>query len=223
MIASVINALAIFLGTMAGKVLGTRLPDRVLETVFQALGLGLLLTGANMALQGEKVLTIILGLIVGGALGELLNLEGWLERLGQRLEERTGSDDGQMGRGFVAGTMIFCTGAMAITGSLEAGLQHNYTTLYTKSLLDGTLALILTGRLGVGVGLSALSVLAYQGTLTAGAAWVSPYLRAEVVNEITATGGLLIVAIALNLLKVREFRIANLLPALLVVGVLAGL
>ncbi|MGI9952439.1 DUF554 domain-containing protein [Moorellaceae bacterium AZ2] len=223
MIASVINALAILLGTIAGKVLGARLPDRVLETVFQALGLGLLLTGAHMALQGEKIIPVILSLILGGAFGEILNLEGMLERLGQRLEKSIGGDGGEFGRGFVSATLIFCTGAMAITGSLEAGLQHNYTTLYTKSLLDGTLALILTGRLGMGVGLSALSVLAYQGALTLGAARISPYLGANVINEITATGGLLIIAIALALLKIREFRIGNLLPALFLAGILASL
>lgn len=223
MIANFINAVAILIGTTLGRLLGVRLPERLVETLFQALGLGILLTGATMALQGEKIIPIIISLILGAAIGEIINLEGLLEALGRKLEKRLGSDHGDFSRAFVGASLIYCVGAMAITGALEAGLNHNYTILYVKSLLDGTLAVILTTKLGIGVGFSALSVLAYQGTLTLGATWIAPFLDPTAVKEITATGGLLIVAIALNLLKIKEFRVGNLLPAIFLVGILASL
>lgn len=222
MIANFINAVAILLGTTLGRLLGVRLPERLVETLFQALGLGILLTGATMALQGEKVIPIIVSLILGATIGEIINVEGRLEALARKLENGLGCDHGDFGRAFVGASLIYCVGAMAITGALEAGLNHNYTTLYVKSLLDGTLAVILTTKLGIGVGFSALSVLVYQGTLTLGATWIAPFLDPAAIKEITATGGLLIMAIALNLLKIKEFRVGNLLPAIFLVGILVS-
>lgn len=223
MIANIANALAILLGTALGRLIGLRLPVRLTDHLLQALGLGILVTGASMALEGDKLFLTVLSLILGAALGEMLNLEGLLEHLGRRLEKRLGATQGDVGQAFVAATLLYCVGAMAITGALEAGLNHNYTILYIKSLLDGTLAVILATRWGIGVGLSAFSVLAYQGGLTLGAEWIAPYLQPKTVQEITATGGVLIVAIALNLLEIRKFKVGNLLPAILVAAVLVNL
>ncbi|KYH33748.1 DUF554 domain-containing protein [Neomoorella mulderi] len=217
-----VNVLAILAGSLLGSLIGQRLPRRLLTTVTQATGLGILLVGLAMATQSKNIVLVIVSLVAGGISGELLDIEGRLTGLGRRLElllTRGGS--GELTRAFVSASLLYCVGAMAIMGSLEAGLRGNYNTLYAKALLDGILAVTMSTTLGWGVALSALPVLVYQGSLTFLAAWLQNYLTPAVVTEITASGGLLIIAIALGVLKIKEIPAGNLLPALFFAALLS--
>ena len=127
-----------------------------------------------------------------------------------------------IGEGFVAASLIYCVGAMAIIGSLQDGLKGDTTILFAKSTLAGIIAIILTANLGIGVALSAVSVLLYQGTLTLLAGVLEPVLTTSILNEVTATGGMLIMAIGVNMLKVVQIRISNLLPAVLWAGIIVA-
>nr|WP_277999065.1 DUF554 domain-containing protein [Moorella sulfitireducens] len=219
---TLVNVLAILAGTLVGTIIGQRLPQRLLTTVTQATGLGVLLVGLSMAGQSQNIVLVIVSLAAGGICGELLDIEGRLASLGKRLElyfSRNGR--GEITRAFVGSSLLFCVGAMAIMGSLEAGLRGNHGTLYAKSILDGILAVSMSAVQGWGVALSALAVFIYQGGLTVLAGWLQHYLTPAVIAEITASGGLLIIAIALGILKVKDIRTGNLLPALLFAALLA--
>lgn len=217
-----VNVLAIIAGSLLGSMIGQRLAQRVVTTVTQATGLGILLVGLSMASQSTNSVLVIVSLVAGGLCGELLDIEGRLAALGRRLEMiLTRGSSGQLTRAFVSASLLYCVGAMAIMGSLEAGLRGNYNTLYAKALLDGILAVTMSSTMGWGVALAGLPVLVYQGSLTLLAAWLQTYLTPAVVVEVTASGGLLIIAIALGVLKVKEIHVGNLLPAIFIAALLA--
>lgn len=179
-----------------------------------ALGLVCIPLGLSMTLKGEKFLALLLSLVAGGALGEFLRIEDRLERFSRKLESRLRAEENTFAPGFLAATLLFCIGPMTIMGSLEDGLGRVPQILYTKSLLDGTASVALAASLGVGVPFSALSILLIQGSITLLARFLAPFLSEMLVREMTATGGVLILGIALNLLNLKKIRVANLLPAL---------
>lgn len=208
------NALAVVLGGLLGMVLRGKFPLRVQEALMHTLGLVCVPLGLAMTLKGEKFLALLLSLVAGSALGELLQLEGRLEHFSRQLEERLKAEAGTFAPGFLAATLLFCIGPMTIMGSLEDGLGNVPQILYTKSLLDGTASVALGASLGIGVPFSALSILLVQGSITLLARFIAPSLSEAFVREMTATGGVLILGIALNLLNLKKIRVANLLPSL---------
>jgi hypothetical protein len=217
-----VNVLAILAGSLLGTLIGRRLFQRLLTTVTQATGLGILLVGLTMAIQSQNIVLVIVSLVAGGISGELLDIEGRLAGLGKRLESLLSRGGrGEITRAFVSASLLYCVGAMAIIGSMDAGLRANYNTLYAKALLDGILAASMSTTMGWGVALSSLPVLVYQGSLTLMATWMQNYLTPAVVTEITASGGLLIIAIALDVLKIKEIHVGNLLPAIFFAAILS--
>ncbi|MDI6906619.1 MAG: DUF554 domain-containing protein [Thermoanaerobacterales bacterium] len=219
MTGTIVNATAIVLGALAGVAVRRGLPERVSETVMQGLSLSVILLGIQMALQTKNPLIVIGSLVVGGAAGAALDIEGRLAAFARRLEARIGGNSqsgAALGRAFITATLVFCVGAMAVLGSIEDGLTGQPRTLFAKSLLDGIASLIFATTMGIGVLFSAVPVFLYQGTLTLAAGAVQPYLSPWVVAELTATGGLIIAGIGLNLLKVSKIRVGNLLPAIFV-------
>lgn len=217
MTGTLVNAGAIVAGGLIGITLRKGIPERVGNTVMQGLGLTVVLLGLQMALQTQNPLVVIGSIVVGAIVGELINIEHWLDQLGQRLQSKVGGNSGgDLSRAFVTASILYCVGAMAIMGAIEDGLTGQPNTLFAKSMLDGVTAIILTSTLGIGVLFSAAAVLVYQGAITLGAAWVAPVLSEGVVAELTATGGLLIVAIALNILGLTRIRVGNLLPAIFI-------
>lgn len=213
---TIVNALAIVTGALLGKAMGKGLPENVRSTVMQAIGLGVLLVGIQMALETSNVIIVILSLVLGGIVGELARLEYWLEWMGQRLQEKFSKEDGQnlFAKAFITGSLVYCVGAMAIMGAIESGLTGNHQTLYVKSLLDGVSAIMFSSTLGIGVAFAALPVFLYQGTITLLAAWIQQFLTAAVIAEMKAVGGILIFAIGLNLLEIKTIKVGNLLPSL---------
>ncbi len=214
MIGTLVNTGAVLVGSTLGVSAGKRLPERVRTILMQALGLSVVLIGLKMALSGEKMIAPIGYLIVGGITGELLRIEDRIEKVGEWLKTRSGSDSSSFVKGFVSASLLYLVGAMMIVGSIQDGIAGDPSTLYVKSLLDGVASIALASTFGVGVAFSALSVFVVQGSITLLASELLFLQNPNVLSAITTTGGLLILGIGINLLELKTIRTGNLLPAL---------
>jgi uncharacterized protein len=219
---TLVNVVAVLVGSGIGLALGNRLSQRLREIMTTGLGLSTLLIGMQMALKVQNPLVVIASMVIGGVVGELLGIEEALERAGEWLRSRARSRSGTFVTGYVTASLVFCVGPMTLLGSIQEGLTGNPDIIYTKAMLDGAASVAFASSLGVGVGFAAITVLVFQGALTLLGAQLAFLLRPEILNEVTATGGLLILAIGLLLLEVKRLRVANLLPALVVVVLLTA-
>lgn len=226
---TLLNIFAVLLGSSLGLAFGARIPERARETILHGLGLFTIALGLQMTLQSRNMLIVLGSLVVGGLLGEWINIDAALKRLGGWLEKRFGGGEGRSGgrfiKGFVTASLVFNIGPMAILGSIRDGLSHDIQLLAIKSVLDGFASLAFASLLGLGVMFSALTVGVYQGVLTLLAAQAQSLLTEAMIAEMTATGGLLIMGIGISsLLELKPIRLANFLPALAIApGVVASL
>lgn len=225
---TVVNVAAIAGGSVIGLLIGKNIKEKYQETVLHGLALCVMLLGLQMALQGQHILITIASLVIGSIIGEALDIEGRLERAGVRLAHffnRKGGSASESAfvQGFLYTSLLYCVGAMAIIGSIQDGMSGNPSTLYTKAAIDGLSGIVYAANMGVGVIFSALAVGAYQGTLTLLADFLGPYLSQTVVQEISAAGGLMILAVGINMVKLLKIRVGNMLPGLFAAGVLASL
>ena len=218
---TIVNTFAILLGSGVGVLIKTGLAEKYKETIMQALGLAVGVIGIKMSLASENFVMVILSLVIGGIIGEKLNITKKIDTVGTKLTDKCGDKYGDVGVGFVTASLVYCIGAMAIVGSLQDGLNGDAGILYAKSMLDGSSAVVFAATLGIGVSLSAIAVLLYQGSLTLLAGVIQPFLSNHIITEVTATGGVLIISIALSMLNILKIRIANLLPSIVVVVVLS--
>ncbi len=232
MTGTIINIITVVIGGTLGTFLGARLPDKVRETVMHGLGLLVFVIGLQMALTTHNILIVMASILVGGIIGELVGIQAWLDTLGKKLEERfargpsprelgVGGEAGKFTRGFVTASLVFCIGPLAILGSIQDGLIGDFNLLTIKSVLDGFAGLAFASTLGIGVSFAALSVLVYQGGISLlamllGSALGSVTRETPWVIEMSATGGVLIMGISLLLLDLKQIRVANLLPAVLI-------
>lgn len=224
MTGTLINAAAVLAGTAVGTLLGGRLPERIRETVMHGLGLFTLVLGLSQGLEAFRpplsdvtrgaVLIILGSVLVGGVLGELLRIERGLDRAGEALKARFGRGQARFTEGFVVASLVFCVGPLTILGSIQDGLTGDYQLLAIKSLLDGFGALAFASALGWGVGFSVITILVYQGALSLSATALAGAFSDAMIAAMSAVGGILIIGIGLRLLSLREVRVANLLPAL---------
>ena len=221
-VGSFINMAAVIGGGALGMLLGARLPDRVRAIVFQGLGLCTLVIGMQMAFKTANPLIMIFSILSGAIIGELLRLEDAFARAGEALKAKLRSGNPRFTDGFVTATLLFCIGSMAILGPFDEGLRGDRTIVLTKSILDCFAAIALASAYGVGVLFSALPLFAYQGGLTMFAGVLQPLLGPAVMNELTATGGLMVIGIGINLLEIKRIPLANMLPALLTAVLLAS-
>ena len=221
---TIVNVAAIVAGGLLGKILGKGLAENMRRTVMQAIGLGVLLIGMQMALVTQNITIVILSLVLGGITGELLRIQSRLDNLGLFLEGKFSREEGRntFAKAFVTASLVYCVGAMAIMGSLESGLTGQHQTLYAKSILDGVSAIMFSSTLGIGVAFAAVPVFIYQGFITLLASWIQVFMTAAVIAEMKATGGLLIFGIGLNLLNITDIKVGNLLPAIVIAAVLAS-
>jgi uncharacterized protein len=234
---TLINVVTVAIGTGLGVLLGGRLPERVRSTVLDTLGLFTVVLGianaqdtfgAELAdvLGRWAVLVIIGSLLVGAVVGELLDIDGRLERAGrwlQRTAVRSTGDTARFVEGFVVASLVFCVGPLTILGAIQDGLRGDYELLSIKSLLDGFAALAFASALGVGVGFSILTILVFQGGIALSANLVSDVLTEPMVASMSAVGGVLILGIGLRLLDVKQVRVANVLPALAIAPAVVAL
>ena len=216
MLGTVVNALAIVFGTIIGIWFGKRFSESIRKMVMQAIGLGIVLIAINMAITSEQLILVLISLVLGALLGEYLDIEGFLHKVGLKIQEKAEnlSDGKNIAQAFVTSTLLYCAGAMAIVGAIESGLTGNHDTLFAKALIDGIVSIMLAATLGIGVIFSAVSVFVYQGALTLAASHLESLLTPPVINEIRAAGGLIILAIALNILEITKIKVGNLLPAI---------
>lgn len=219
----IVNCIGIIIGTVFGLFFN-KIRERFKETIMAGVGLTVILLGLSMGLTSDRVLVILISLLIGAVIGEAMDLDEKLNRLGAHLEVRfkRGGSQSNIAEGFVTASLIFCVGALAVIGPLDSGIDGNHEILYTKAVLDGFTALILTTTLGVGVVFSIVPLFLYQGSIALFATQIERFIPEQFFNlfidDMTATGGLLIVAIGLNLLYITRIRVANLLPSLVVVG-----
>lgn len=218
MLGTIVNAAAIILGSLLGLLLKKGIPERFGDTITKGLALCVLLIGVSGALTESNIIITIIAIVLGAITGEALNLDKHINDLGDKLQSKLqkDSDKTSLSQGFVTATLLFCVGAMAIVGSMQSGIEKDYSTLFTKSIIDGVSALILTSSLGIGVMLSAASVFVYQGAITLLAQWVAPLMSESMVNQLTAVGSLLIIGIAFNMLGLTKLKVINYIPGVFI-------
>ncbi|MDR1085173.1 MAG: DUF554 domain-containing protein [Deltaproteobacteria bacterium] len=213
---AVINAAVIAAGASVGLFIGDRLPERIRSLVFQLFGLCLLVIGLKMALDSQNFIPVILAAVLGAVAGELLKLGEILENLADRLKSKVKSKNPLFTDGLINASVMVCVGAMAIVGSFEEGLGRGRTTVFTKTLIDFFSTLILASRAGSGVIFSSVAVLIYQGGLIVLATVLAPLLSPAMENCLQSTGGLLVMAIGVNMLGFKPaINISSTLPALI--------
>lgn len=222
-----INVAAVLAGTAIGVAFGARLPAGMQQRVLAGLGLVTAVIGVDLALEWRDTspLYVLGAVLLGGLIGEALGIEERLGRLGDRLQARVQRDGSHstVSEAFFTASLLFCVGPLTVIGSFEDGLRGNIEPLATKSLLDGFASIALASTLGFGVAFAALTVLAVQGALTLGASLFDGILRGEALAAMTSTGGVLIMGISLKLLDLKDVRVGNFLPALVLAPVLVGL
>ena len=212
LLGSLVNAGAVVVGGLVGLFAGKLLSEKLRVSVMAALSLMTIGIAVPGLLKSSNALIPIISMVVGTIIGELLDIDAAVNKLGDTLQKRfTGST---ITEGFVTGSLVFAVGALAVMGPLESGLQHQHSLLFSKSVIDGVASVVFASTLGLGVALSGITVFVVEGGIALLAAVVAPYLGDAVVNEITFVGSLLIVGISLNLLGITKLRILNMVPAI---------
>lgn len=227
-IGALVNGLAIVVGTLMGK-LAHRIPEKVSVTVMQVMGLSVITLGLQMGFKSHQFLIVILSLAIGAVIGEFIDLDEKLNLLGNMIERKFQSQQNEkqafsISQGFVTGTLIFVIGAMAIVGALDSGIRGDHSVLFTKAVMDGFISLLLTTTLGIGVIFSAVPVFLYEGIISLFATQINAVVPQDLMNsiiaEVTGVGGVLILAIGINLLEIIKIKVANLLPSILIAVVI---
>lgn len=215
---TLVNCLTIIGGFIIGLCIKGKVNEKVSTTVMQGLGLCSLYIGISGSLKCEEPIQLIVSMAVGALIGELIDIDKWITKLGDYFENKFKKKDDKVSisEGFVTSSLLFCVGAMAIVGSLESGLNGDNTTLYAKSVLDGVSSIIFSSTLGIGVFLSVFTVLIYQGSITLEASMLSGILSTSVITNMSVVGSVIIIGLGLNILGMTKIKVANLLPAIFI-------
>ena len=213
---TLVNVVAVLAGGGIGLLLKGKIPGRFAENIIRAIGLCVCIIGIDKALGGDLML-MVFSLALGAFFGELLHIEDGLNKMGQWMQKKISSEDenSTFAEGFIAATLLFCVGVMAVVGSVESGLGDR-NTIYTKSILDGISSIVLASSLGLGVLFSAAVILFYQGSIEMFAGYLEPLLTPALITQISAVGGIMILGIGLNMTLNVKIKVANLLPSLLI-------
>ncbi len=216
MLGTIVNSLTIVGGSLVGLLFKKGIPEKYNQTVMQAMGLCVIIIGVKGALGCDDLLIIIMSCALGSLIGERIGIENLLERIGNFLQKKIAGTGTGFSSGFVTASLMYCVGSMAIVGSLESGLTGNHATLFAKATIDGIVSIILGSSLGIGVLFSSVSVLLYQGGITLLAGLLKPLLIPAVVSQMSATGGVLIVGLGLNMFREKKIKVGNMLPAVFI-------
>jgi len=214
------NAITVIAGSLLGLLIRKRLPKRFIDIVFVALGLFTIVLGAKMAMQAKELLLMVFSLVLGGLLGEWLQIEKRLEGAADRLKAKSKIESGKFTEGLTTAFMLFCVGSLTILGAFEEGLGKPPNLLITKGVMDGFSSIALSAAFGIGVLFSVVPLVLYQGSLTVFAAFLAPLLNEAMINELGAVGGVMIIGIGLAILEIKDLPVINLLPALLISPIL---
>ena len=218
MLATIINVILVLIGSAVGLLFKNLISGKLMSVITHALGLCVFGVGVSNLIGTRDMLCVIVCMVAGTAIGSAIDIELRLEHAGDLLRSKVAKGDGssRFTESFVSASLLFCVGAMAITGSIDAGLNHNYTTIVSKGVIDGVTSISFAATMGIGVAFSVIPVLIYQGGITLLAGWVGPYLPEAVIVEMTAIGGALIVGISINMLGLgkEKIKVGNMLPAI---------
>lgn len=231
MIATLVNSIAVLIGSLIGMLFHSKITERFKNTVYTGIGVVTIVIGIMFALETQRILFVAFSVVAGGLLGVWWNVEGGILRLGSFFERLFSSNStesmdlehGEVGgissfaKGYLNASILFCVGAMTIVGSFRAGVDGQYDLIFTKSVMDGFMAILLAAAMGPGVAFSVITILIYQGGLTLAARWMRPVVSDLMLSELSGTGGILILMIGLNLLHLKEIKTGNFLPALLLI------
>lgn len=213
----VANALMVIVGTSVGLIFKTEKLQRIGDRVFQAFALFVLALGVAGSSNLSRPVFILISIVIGVAIGELIDLDEKFNRLGHVLQRRFAKEgDGNFAKGFIQASLLFCVGSMTVVGALQSGMDNTHSVLYAKGLIDGVSAATFSMGMGIGVGFSAISVLVYEGALTLIAGSIAPIMSDEVVALSSTIGSLFLIGMALNMLKLTDLKVANFLPAMFV-------
>lgn len=221
---TIVNSLAIVVGAFIGLIIKRGLPEKWQETIMNGIGMSILIIGIQMALKSNQIVAVIFSLTIGGIIGEIIDIEAWLNRVGEWIGQRVAGgrseSSAKIAIGFANASILYCSGAMAIVGSIQDGLTGDHNTLFAKAALDGVISVVLAANMGIGVMISSLSVGIYQGSITLLAGIIEAFITKTILAELTATGGVLIMAIGTNTLGLTKVRIGNMLPSLIIVAII---
>jgi len=229
-----INCGAIIIGSIIGLLFAKKFTEELSDMIQTACGIITLIIGLQMAFKYQSIVYLALSLIIGAIIGYAADIDGAILNLGKKLEKLTNkvtkakdpevSDTTELNKksnnnfayAFLNSSVLFCVGAMAIVGSFKAGIEHDYTIIITKSILDGFMAISFAAAMGIGSAFSALAIFVYQGALTLLSGVIKPYISEELITELSACGGAIIMMIGINLLGLKKIKTANFLPALVI-------
>ena len=223
MIGVITNALAIAIMAILGKFIGNRIPTRVQEQVLLVLPLSVMIMGIQMALKAHEFIIVMMSLAIGTGIGAALDIDGAFNRFGDKIDSRLAARAGGevTGEGpmtaAIQSSILFCVGSMAIIGAIEAGMNGSTETFMIKSVLDGMTSLVFGSTLGIGVALSAIPTFLYEGALVLMSGFLEPYISDVLLADLTSVGGIMILAIGFGILEIKDLKVANMLPAFVVV------
>lgn len=224
MLATYINCLAILAGSLLGLLLGRFVTGAYQKIVLTGTGFVTVAIAISMALATQNWLVVTFSVILGGLFGTALRIEDHVSRFGTWLQKLGGGkgDSNSFAQGFLSSSVLFCTGAMAIVGSLNAGIRGDYQLILVKSVMDGAVAVAFAASYGAAVAAASLSVLLYQGFFTLCGRFLEPVLSSQAVTEMGAVGGVLLLMVGLNLLDVRRTKVGDFLPAIILAPFVLG-
>lgn len=223
LLGTLVNVALVLIGGFVGLFLKKGISKRFSDLIMNAIALVTMVIGITFATASENMLVVIISLVVGALMGEGINIDKKLNQLGGLIKSKVKSESGNVGEGFVTATLLFCVGSMAIMGSLDSGIRGDHTVLYTKAIMDGISALIFASSMGIGVLLSAVPILLYQGSITLLSSFIQPYLTQSMMTEMNAVGGILLIGLGISILGIKEIKVSNLLPALVIPVILLAL
>lgn len=222
----IVNSLAIICGGILGLIVNKGIPKRLDKSIMDGLALVVIYMGISGALKGDNPLYVIISMVIGIIIGELIDIDKLLNKFGLYLDDKISNKntdtsdelnkENKISKGFVSSSLLYCVGAMAVVGSIQSGLSNDYSVLFAKSVLDGVSSIFFAASMGVGVLLSSIAVLLYEGIITLGASGLSSILSTNVITYMTCVGSLLIMAMGLNMLKICDIKVANMLPSMFI-------
>ncbi|MBP3446238.1 MAG: DUF554 domain-containing protein [Clostridia bacterium] len=216
MLGVIVNMLAAIVGGTLGTLFKKGIPEKITNSIMIAVGMCVVYIGIDGALKGENTLVLIISMLLGTAIGSLIDIDDKINRLGKWVENKfnKGEKKVSIAEGFVTATLLFCVGSMTVVGSLNAGLLGDNQMLYTKSLLDLISGTMIAASCGIGVIFSAIPILIFQGGIVLLAELLSGVLTTPAINEMTCVGSVIIIALGLNLVGISKFKVANFMPAI---------
>ncbi len=218
---TLINVVAVIIGSLIGLLINRKLPAKIITIIFQVMGLFTLFLGISMSLKTEHYLVVIGSLVIGAVIGEFIDLDKYMKRWSEKLKKKLRMGNDKFSDGMITAFLLYCMGAMTIMGAIEEGVEGSYDILLMKSLMDGISSIALAAGMGIGVMFSSIPLLLYQGGLTLFSSFIGERLTDVIINDLSATGGILLIGLGINILEIKQLKILNMIPALLVVVILS--